>query len=136
MMKESVRSPCDCSCHFVATTEQQHTGRPASSLHLRNSSKESEKTWKTPSTMKLHLAQIVFVLLLIGGIDCHPHIASNNRLPAEFSNHHPRHQQIHDDPAFRVFYGTGVSLTQFNFNLYRQLAVLIKYQSIKVTLCN
>lgn len=33
-------------------------------------------------------------------------VGYNSRLPAEFSNHHPQT----NDPAFRVFYGSGVSV--------------------------
>lgn len=108
MTKESVQQLlCHCSCHLVVTTPMEHIENRTS--HSQSSS-SNFKTPKRTTIMRQHLAQVV-ILLLLGAIDCHPHIGSNNRLPAEFANHHPRHQTT-DDPAFRVFYGTGVSLTR------------------------
>lgn len=66
-------------------------------------------TWIIRSSTMVQL--VAMLMLLIGLADSHPHVASNTRLPAEFANHYPHHQT--NNPAFRVFYGTGVSLPSF-----------------------
>ena len=50
------------------------------------------------------------------------HVTTATRLPVEFVNHQPHHQT--DDPAFRVFYSTGVS-SYFSFIYLSILYVLL-----------
>ena len=71
------------------------------------------QSMRTSSLVCVRVSTLMFlallaVLLTASGCNCHPHVASVPRLPMDFVYHEPHHQT--DDPAFRVFYGTGVSL--------------------------
>lgn len=109
-MRERVdQMSCNC-CHTIAIGAAE---RVESTIVTTTT---STTTWRRSSTMAVRLLQLVAVLLLvIGLVDSHPHVSSNTRLPAEFANHYPHHQK--NDPAFRVFYGTGVSLINGFFHI-------------------
>ena len=59
------------------------------------------------------------------------HVTTATRLPVEFVNHQPHHQT--DDPAFRVFYSTGVS-SYFSF-IYLSILYVFTLQFLLSVLC-
>lgn len=117
------RAPCEC-CRKQQVCFTAHLG---SSISHTNRVTSVAMRAKWPS-MITRLAQLVTVLLLlVSHSHSHPHVAFNTRLPAEFAEHYPH--QHSSDPAFRVFYGTGVSLI-LAFGLD---AVFLRFISLKLT---
>ena len=129
-----------CCCSLMQT-ETPCTQRNTSFItfygNAPNQVMQSKRT--TTSLVFVRVSNVVLlvsvaILLTLSGCYCHPHVASITRLPFEFANHQPHHQT--EDPAFRVFYGTGVSLAcctsnyKCSFHSEHQLDWSMKLQTL------
>jgi hypothetical protein len=121
-----------CCCCSIIPNETRYTQRNIFINFYSNTPNKVMQSRRTTSLVFLRVSNLVLLLLVatlltLSGCNCHPHIASITRLPIEFANHQPHHQT--DDPAFRVFYGTGVSLFPYNGVLFVDVTLMLRVTS-------
>lgn len=108
----------DCRCpkstdYIASFTSAFNANRTLPSMC--HTTRRSFLTTTSSALNQMTLTRLTLLLLMVAGnSDGHPHSAPSSsysssmtsvtRVPVEFDNHHQK-----DEPAFRVFYGSGVS---------------------------